>query len=262
MKTSRALTVAALLSATSAVPAMAAQWDNIGSVDIDYNLDRSHASPDFGGSVESLRFTARGGDVQCRYIRATFANGNTRDLLSGRLAQGDSKSVDLPGSGRDVKRIEFMCHTFSKAGAKVQIEANIGQYRNDWQNGPQWAYWSRFFTNWTRAIDNATSYWVPLGNLTYTGPSDRDNTFGSFAGRSITALAFRPVNGSALCTSANIKFANGTNARVAVNGGRPLMAGQTYKIDLPGGQRNVTNVVMRCHALGQRSVTISVLGNK
>ena len=253
--------LAALLSATSAVPALA-QWDNIGAVNIEYNLDRDHASPNFGGSVERLRFTARGGDVQCRYIRATFANGNTRDLLSGRLSQGDSRAVDLPGNGRNVKRIDFMCHAFSKAGAKLQIEADIGQYKNEWQRGPQWSYWSHIFTNWGQMVDNATSYWVPVGNVTFNGPNDKDNAFGGFASRSITALAFRPVNGSAICADANIRFANGANVHASINGGGVLNAGQTYRVDLPGNQRNVTNIVLRCRALGQNSVTINIQGNK
>lgn len=261
MQTSRILMLAAILSATTAVPAFA-QWDNIGSVDVDYNIDRSRVSPDFGGPVTRLQFTARGGDVQCRSITTTFANGNTRQIFSGRLAQGQARAVDLPGDARNVRHIQFTCHAFSKGGAKIQIGADIGQYRNDWMKGPQWAYWSRYFTDWQRAIDNSTSYWVQIGSVRFQGLNDRDNAFGGFAGRSITTLGFRPLDGAAICGRTTVTFGNGTKMNVVVNGGRPMAQGQMYRVDLPGNQRNVTNVVMRCHALGNYSVTINILGNK
>jgi len=262
MTSLRIFGLAAFLSATSAIPALAAPWERIGTISVDYNLDRDRVSPDFGGPVESLRFTARGGDVQCRYIRATFGNGTTRDIFSGRLRQGMAQNVDLPGEARNIARLDLMCHAFQRSGGQIEVQADIGQYQNAWRNGPRWSYWSRYFTDWNRMIDNATSYWVRLGTMTFTPRYPRDNAFGGFAGRSITQLAFRPVDGSAICSDASIRFGNGSLAKIPVNGGRPLMEGQTYRIDLPGNQRNVTNVVLRCYALGQRSVTISVLGNK
>ncbi|HEX3808371.1 MAG TPA: hypothetical protein VHW02_01630 [Rhizomicrobium sp.] len=265
MNKPRIIVLAAILSAAISAPALA-DWDNVGSIKVDYNIDRDSKSPDFGGSVERLQFVARGGDVQCRFIRVTFGNGQTVQLYSGRLQQGVPNPANLPGTSRNVKRLEFMCRAFSKAGATIQIQADIGRYRDEWRKGPQWNYWSHVFTNWTAAtgtvIDNTTSVWVPIGNVTFDGPNDRDNTSGGFAGRSITALGFKAMNGSAVCARTTIRFGNGNTTVAMVNGGRPLNAGQFYQVGLPGNQRNVTNVVMRCRALGQRSVTISIMGNK
>ena len=260
MKTSRLLALAAILSAATAGPALA-DWDNVGSIKVDYNVDRDSKSPDFGGPVESMRFIARGGDVQCRFIRATFANGNTLQIFSGRLAQGAPHAAGLPGNQRNVRRLDFMCRAFSKAGATIQIQADIGRYRDEWRRGPQWNYWSHVFTNWNQAVDSMTSYWVPLGSVRFSRTLDQDGSAGGWAGRSITSLGLKALNGDARCTKLGVRFANGN--RVSLRVPNILQQGRLYRVDLPGNQRNVVNVQLRCRTVAaQRAVTVSIFANK
>lgn len=258
MKRFGLLALAALAGIGVASPALA-DWDTIGSIDVGYGADRDTASPDFGGPVARLRFTARGGDIQCRTIRATYGNGASSDLFGGILRQGQPHGVDLPGDARTVRRLDFVCHAFSRGGAKLQMEADIGQYHAQWRANPNWnSMWSRYM-HWR---DDVTNNWVSIGSAQFAGRDDRDGGAVGLAGRSISMLAFRPMNGDAVCMRANVRFGSGQVQAYAINGGRPMTRGSTYKIDLPGDQRNVTNVVLRCHALGQYAVTVNIYGDK
>jgi len=135
-----------LLTAASSIPALAA-WDRIGWVDVSYRVDRDNASPNFGGPVERLMFTARGSDIHCGYIRATFRNGRTRELMSGKLKLNDSRPVDLPGISQDVRRLSFKCHALDRRSARIEIAADIGHYRDTWRKSSDWSrVWSRVFT--------------------------------------------------------------------------------------------------------------------
>ncbi|HEX2593374.1 MAG TPA: hypothetical protein VHL34_17865, partial [Rhizomicrobium sp.] len=140
-----ALTVA--IAAGISAPAWAA-WDKITNLDVGYHADRDVASPNFGGPVERLQFTARGTDIQCKYVRARFDNGTTADLFSGRLRQNSAQSVDLPGTRRNIRALVTNCHGFQKGGSSIDVYADIGSYRDTWMKSPDWArVWARIF-NW------------------------------------------------------------------------------------------------------------------
>jgi hypothetical protein len=243
-----------------ATPARA-DWDRIGNIDVNYNLDRDSKSPDFGGPVERLRFTARGSDIQCAFIRATFANGRTADLFSGRLAQNVSRAIDLPGEQRTVSRINTRCHAFQRSGARIEIEADIGQYRDVWRRSPSWnQIWARMF-NWSNqpGIDQSINYWVPITTLSFYGRTDRDGSAAGWSGKSIGAIGLRP-NRNARCGRITVVFGNGQRVDL---GARTLSAGATARFDLPGSSdRNVSRLNLACHAMNGAKVDIGVYGRK
>jgi hypothetical protein len=267
MKRFGLLALAALAGAGVASPAFA-DWDNIGTIAVSYGMDHDTASPDFGGPVQSLRFTAVGGDVQCRTIRATYSNGTSSDLLNGLLRQGQARSADMPGAGRAIRRLDFVCHAFSHSGATIRMDADIGQYRAQWRASPEWSRtWSRFL-HWADNNMGAVSAgmsannWVLIGSAQFNGTSDRDGGAAGQAGRGITELGFKPANGDAVCSRVNVRLASGALRPYKLNDGQPMQRDRMYKLDLPGDVRNVANVMMRCHALGKNAVTINVYGNK
>ena len=101
-------------------PAMAA-WDRLGSVEFSNRMDRETEYGTFGGSIEKLAFEARNYAVDCREVRATFGNGETKRIFRGKLPVGRSITVDLPGEQRTVKRIDFNCKSNNRRGATVDI---------------------------------------------------------------------------------------------------------------------------------------------
>jgi hypothetical protein len=260
MTKSSVLVLAAALAAGIATPAYA-DWDHVGSIRVDYNVDRDSASPDFGGPVERLRFTAHGSDIQCLFIRATFANGRTADLFSGRLAQNASRAVDLPGEQRTIKRISTRCHAFQRSGSQIELEADIGQYRDTWRRSPNWnQLWAHLF-NWSNqpAVDQAVNYWVPITTLHFYGHGDRDGSAAGWSGKSISAIGLRPGR-NARCGRINAVFGNGQRIDL---GARTLSAGATTRIDLPGSSdRNISRLNLACHAMDGAKVDIAVYGRK
>jgi hypothetical protein len=271
MKRVNLLALACVAGVGIASPAFA-DWDNIGTIHVDYGVDRDTASPDFGGPVERLQLTAAGGDVQCKSIRATYANGSSSELFDGMLRMNSPRGVDVPGASRWIKRIDFTCRSFARGGANIRMDADVGQYRAQWQASPEWSRtWARVM-HWTNvqannmgnSMGNAFSpdHWVLLGTTNFAGPADRDGGALGQSGRFITDLGFKATNGDAVCGRVLVRFGSGQERTLSVNNGQPMRRGQFYSVDLPGGARHVANVMMRCHALGQNSVSVDLYGNK
>ena len=256
----RTLLIASVLAVGATTPTLAADWDRIQSINFSTGPDRASVSADFGGRVEALRLTARESPMFCSRVTATFGNGNSRDIFSGRIAEGYSKTIDLPGGQRTIKRLTFHCHAAERGGGRLVLSANIGQYRNEWRNSPSWAHtWQRVFGN---SWDQAVNYWVLVGHTTFTGRNDTDQMFGGWAGRSVTTIGLRPVNDDARCGKVRVTFGNGRTVSLDIDRGDYLQEDRTYKLDLPGGDRNVKQIVMKCRAVHGRSVTMNIYARK
>jgi hypothetical protein len=264
------MALAAMLCAGAAVPAFAA-WDRIGSVDFSYrnNIDVQYGN--FGGPVESLSLRARNSDVTCRDVTATFGNGNTRSVFHGFLARGRDVTLDLPGNGRMIRRLDFNCRSMDRNGARVEIAADVGRYQAEWRRSPDWdRMWSRMF-QWdnrdnrygndryvTGQLD--TSGWITLGSEHFEGRGDHEVAFPGVNGRNVDAIALRPVNGDARCTNVRLHFANGAVEDVHLN--RVLPEDRITSIDIPGNRRDVTRIGMDCQPERGPSVTMQVLASR
>jgi len=250
-------------------------WDRIGSVDFSIRPERETEYGNFGGRVERLSFVARNGTVQCNRITATFNNGRTRELYRGTLQRGRNVVVDMPGQSRQIRRIDFACRSVGPRVTRVDIAADIGQYRADWRRSPNWdRVWSRMF-NWDdnqyagndyryggTGGDRLVDGWVTLGMERFDGRIDRETTITGLAGRDVERLAVRPINDDARCSRIAATFANGMTRDLNISERGLLQEDRTYELDLPGGRRDVTRIDMTCHAEGGRQVTMMVMANR
>jgi hypothetical protein len=287
MKKTRLLALAAALCTSVALPASAqpgydynrpgsGPWDRIGSVDFSFRPDRETEYGNFGGRVEALSFVARNSAVRCNQITATFNNGRTRELYRGILPRGREVVVDLPGASRLIRRIDFDCRSMQPRIARVDINADIGQYRADWRRSPDWdRVWSRMF-NWgdeqlaggpyggDRYIQGPlnTAGWITLGQEVFEGRFDRETSVAGFAGRNVDRIAVRPLNDDARCSHITATFANGVTRELGIDDRQVLQEDRVYQLDLPGGNRNVTRVDMACRAENGRQVTMLVMANR
>jgi hypothetical protein len=293
MKKTRLLALAAALCAGVALPASAQPaygpndrafgneynrpgWDRIGSVDFSFRPDHETEYGNLGGRVQRLSFVARNGSVRCQNVTATFNNGRTRQLYRGTLRQGRNVVVDLPGQSRMIRRIDFDCRSLERRTTRVDIAADIGQYRAEWRRSPDWdRMWSRMF-NWDndRYGDNRygndryvsgglnTEGWITLSTEVFDGRIDRETTFAGFAGRDVERLAVRAVNDDARCSRVTATFANGMRRDLNIGEGNLLREDRVYQLDLPGRTRDVTRVDMTCHAENGRQVTMVVMANR
>jgi hypothetical protein len=70
----------------------------------------------------------------------------------------------------------------------------------------------------------------------------------------------RPLETDAQCMAIVATFQNGDKAKLA--DGRPLERGRITVYDLPGFQRNVAKLFLRCRAIGGYHVTIEILARR
>jgi hypothetical protein len=241
------------LLAGAATPALAA-WDNIGSVSVSRWNDRDVRNFDLGGPVDRLSLRAEDSDIDCRAVSATFGNGRTRRVFSGRLYRNRATEVDLPGDNRDIRRLAFRCSA-NRSGGTIRIAADIGSHRGEWQRNPDFnRMWARVF-NWGSA---AANNWRYAGQVSFEGRHDRESAFTGWRGRNVDSIALKPLNANARCSRVSAVFGNGRARDLNVDNGDRMRRGMFYKIDLPGDRRNLTSLNLFCRATDARRVTIQI----
>jgi len=255
------LVLAAVLSVGATAPALAA-WDRIGSVDFSWRGEHEREYGNFGGPVERLNFRAQGNGVMCRSVRATFRDGDRREIFQGVIREGRSVDVDVPGRQRWIRRLDFNCRSDGRRDATIQIFADIGRYRDEWRRSPDWdRLWSGMF-HWNDDRRGDSNRWVSLGRASFEGRNDVEGTITGWRGRSIEALALRPVNGDARCRRVMATFDNGRTRLLNINGGDYLPRGSYTRLDLPGGDRDVRRITMQCRAVRDYQVTIELFAQR
>jgi hypothetical protein len=258
---------AALFCLGVSAPALAA-WDSLGSVDVNggptarpgpgmmmRGADRDVRTFNLGGPVERLQLRAERSDIECRSVAARFGNGSRRDIFHGRLRQGRTADIDLPGAARNLNGLIFTCTALERRGGTIRVSADIGRYRNDWMRGPDWrSTWARMF-NWG---SNAANDWHLIGTERFEGRRDSERAFTGWRGVTAEAVALKPLEADARCSRVVARFRNGRSQPLNVNNGDIMRRGMYYKLDLPGRQRNLTSLSLRCSAVGASRVSMQI----
>jgi hypothetical protein len=124
---------------------------------------------------------------------------------------------------------------------------------------PSWQRtWRNIFGDWDANIN----YWVYLGRQTFTGRNDVETQFAQWGGRSVNSVGLKPINDDARCSRAVVTFANGTTRDLNISRFDTLREDRMYRLDLPGGERNVTRLTLKCRAEHGRTVAINVYASK
>ena len=253
MRTKSILLVSAFVLGTS-LPA-SADWDRVGHVRLQGRNDQATEQVRLGGAVERLRLTAEGANVSCRSVRAEFGNGREQEIYQGALPRNKSIDVDLPGDRRNLRNLSFRCGVQNRGDAVIQVSADVGRYRDEWRRNPDFSrLWGRAF-NWGSDVVND---WHYLGSKEFSGRDDSESRFAGWRGRRIDAVALKPVEADARCSRVVAQFRNGRERALDVNGGDILRQGQHYKLDVPGGYRDLESLSMRCHPTNSRRVNIQL----
>jgi hypothetical protein len=75
-------------------------------------------------------------------------------------------------------------------------------------------------------------------------------------------IGLKPMDADAQCKRVSASFGNGTTRNLDLNRGGVAFRGRIYRIDLPGGARNVVGLDLVCRAIGAPAVTIQIYGNQ
>lgn len=258
-------------------------WDRIGSVQIDNRPDREVAYTNFGGSVERLAFRPTDADVTCRNISVLFANGQSAVVFNGTLQRGRQTVVDIPGTARNIRQVGFNCRVQGPARlSDVDIVADVGRYRAEWRNNPNWErQWSSVFAwandrddyrgpgngpgNWGNGPGRGpgnNDRWIPIGSERFEGPRDQESTYAGARGQAIETVGIRAMDNDARCMRLTATFENGRSTDLYVNRGGILNRGRMYEVDLPGNRRNLERLDMMCRGERGRAVTVQISAHR
>jgi len=106
------------------------------------------------------------------------------------------------------------------------------------------------------------NYWVSLGTERFQGGNDRETAFGGWAGRSVDRIGLRAVNRYARCTRVRAEFGNGVTRDLDASGLGRMVPGRVYRIDLPGGDRHIVQLHLKCRSLGSYAVSVEIFARK
>lgn len=298
MKAITALAGVAALAAAFTAPAMAS-YVRLGNVDVSYRTDTDTAYSRFGGRLESLRLTASRSDIYCRSVVVQYDNGERQNVFNGRLDERRPIDVDLRGRARKVDSIRFNCRSDEYRGGRIYVDGEVGRYRDEWRRDRDWdRLWAGLFgmgpgmgsgmgmgpgpgpdrdrdgwngdrrgpdrdrDGWNgdrRGPDRGWNDrdWISLGQQSFEGRNDKENTFAGWAGRRIERIALRPLDNDAQCMSIVATLEGGRKIKLA--DGRLLERGRVTTYDLPGHDRNLAKLYLRCRAVNGYRVTIEIL---
>lgn len=253
MKTLTMTAMAALLCASAATPALAA-WNHIGTAQIGHRRTFDRVYNHERGPISRVDLRAEGSSVRCNSVRATFDNGKTRQIYSGRLREGQNVGVDLPGDARRLERIDFACRANEHGMARISVAANV-EYRgyHNARYGDMWQHGRHMRRN---------GAWLMYGSEHFHGRRDHQTAYGGWRGNAINKIALKP-NKDARCNRVRATFDNGNVRALNIDNHDRLEGGRMYTIDLPGNQRNVKRIDLNCHATnGRNHVKIEIYAHK
>ncbi|HRE59652.1 MAG TPA: hypothetical protein PL096_00965 [Micropepsaceae bacterium] len=223
--------------AFTAAPAAADDWIQFSSAYFGQGDSTETVYPP-NGRYSRIKIKANNHSATCRFIRAHFANGNTRDIFSGNLREGNHIQVDLPGAERNITRLTFRCRSTGNGRTRIGI-SGWGDLRSGGGGGG---------ANWELIGYETFHSWFG---------GDREQQFTRFAG-SMDRLGFRATDDDAFCRRITIHYGNGRTRNVTVGDGGYMREDRTYSVDLHGSERNVRKVVMVCRPQSRSFVTIGI----
>jgi hypothetical protein len=100
-------------------------WDNLGTKQVDYALDRDVFEANSKSTYSALKFKVTNGVVNIHKVTIHYANGDSQDVkLPAEISkENDGKVIDLKGNQRVIDKITFWYDT--KNGSKTKEKAVV-----------------------------------------------------------------------------------------------------------------------------------------
>lgn len=256
MTARRIVLLATGIAALLATPAFA-DWDRVGSVEVDYRLERNTQYGNFGGPVERVQLRASGNDVACRTITAQFGNGTVRDIWRGTLREGRPVNIDMPGDARNLRRLDFTCRATGRS-ARVEIFADT----RGWGGGGGWRPPIGPGRPPVQQPGWNDNDWIALGSARFA-TREGETTVDGANGRHFQQVGLRARGSDAQCRAVVIRFTNGEKVSLPVNGGQMMREGRLYPVELPGWRsKNILRLALACRAVRGDYTSIQVYASR
>jgi hypothetical protein len=103
-------------------------WVPIGTERFVGPIDKASNAAGWGGRrITALGLKPVDADAQCKRVSATFGNGTTQDLdlnRGGVAYRGRTYKIDLPGTVRNVVKLNLVCRAIGAPAVTIQIYGN------------------------------------------------------------------------------------------------------------------------------------------
>jgi hypothetical protein len=199
--------------------------------------------------VDRIRFRADG-RADCDNIRVRYDNGETRDVFSGALYDGQEQTISFPDRSSLVNAVSFSCRAAREDGAQIAVAADMPAFEtsalanDDYRTGDDRSF----------AAGNV----MLLASRDFGVPGQRTLMLGDTGPTAVRAIALEPVGADARCSSVRAMFDDGTSTRVTPNDGNDLYEGHTYRAYVDGRHRDLSSVNLTCEAANGDHVKINV----
>jgi len=239
MRKTCVIAIAALLSA-GAMPALA-EWNHVGDVQVSPERYSNVQLGGFTGPVEQIRMHSAG-RADCDDVRVTYENGDTQQVFSGTILDGQDQTITFPDPSRNVRAVALDCRAAHEDGAHISVAADIPAFRGTETYGP--------------AIPPASDM-VLLASRDFGDLNQRTLMLNSEP-RPVRAIALQPIGSDARCSNVSALFDDGTTSRAIPNDGDNLQEGRIYRAYVGGGNRDLDSVNLTCEAANGDHVRINV----
>jgi len=107
-----------------AAPAQAKKWKTLGECTVGRGATRDVIT--VAGQedpVRKIKFRVRRADVRLLDVKIQFADGDIQDVKLREFVRAgkSSRSIDLYGKGRSIRRVEFLCAAGTGTGSRALV---------------------------------------------------------------------------------------------------------------------------------------------
>ncbi|HXS05699.1 MAG TPA: hypothetical protein VN723_02835 [Rhizomicrobium sp.] len=247
MKNTRLFALAAILSMSAALPALAAL--DTDTVYVSPDRYTSVSWSDFDGPVARLNLISDR-TLDCDRITVHYRDGTAQDVFSGTLYSNERQSIAVPDGERGVSDVRLACRADGDFGARLSLHADV-------MPPPRHTY----YTVPRRDPDALTATALqPIAEPDFGHWANHSIMVSGSGERQLNAVALQPVGADAQCRRLTTTFDDGSSSVSDVNGGAPLREGEIYSVRVDGQDRGLSGIGLTCQARNNDSVTIKVFG--
>jgi hypothetical protein len=105
--------------------------------------------------------------------------------------------------------------------------------------------------------------WISLGTESFEGRNDTESTFvEGWRGRHVDRIGLRPLDADARCMRVVVTYESGRKQKLEDFLPGVMERDRLAVLDLPGHDRDISKLFLRCRALGEYRVRIEILVRK
>ncbi len=250
----------AILAAVALLAVPSAEWDLLGTRRVSFTLD--HDAIVVGareGAFRAIKIEVAGGNLEMYNIRLTFGNGDTWSPNTRvQFHEGGwSRTIDLPGPARVIRRIDFWYRSRVRRGAAtVRVFGQVA----DATPAPSTVAEERALLVPPAVLPPVGREWEHLGARPVDFRVDHDAVLAGRQG-AFRAVRFDVEGGNLEMFNVKITFANGETFWPAT---RLLFSQGTMSrvIDLPGDARVIRRIDFFYRSMGGPRATIHVYARR